>query len=177
MHQFKVFIINVVALNVFTCVCGIKSLELKTEEENFDLEQQRLLVNIMFTGNQFTLLSNRMLKQFLLTAHQFNVLRILRGKKGNPISVKDMHARMLDSSSNVSRRVDKLLAKNLITRITCSNDRRKVELTITIKGLQLLSEIDVFLKVIKKRLRSAITEDEAKIVGRNLDKFRIINQI
>ena len=152
-------------------------IEQEIEQENFDSEQQRLLINIMFTGNQFTLLSSRMLKQFSLTTQQFNVLRILRGKKGNPISVKDMRGRMLDSSSNVSRLVDKLLVKNLITRITCSNDRRKVELTIPKKGLQLLSEIDVFLKVIKKRLRSAITEDEAKIASRILDKFRIINQI
>lgn len=152
-------------------------IEQEIEQENFDSEQQRLLINIMFTGNQFTLLSSRMLKQFSLTTQQFNVLRILRGQKGNPISVKDMHGRMLDSTSNVSRLVDKLLAKNLITRITCLNDRRKVELTIPKKGLQLLSEIDVFLKVIKKRLRSAITEDEAKIASRILDKFRIINQI
>jgi DNA-binding MarR family transcriptional regulator len=152
-------------------------IEQEIEQENFDSEQQRLLINIMFTGNQFTLLSSRMLKQFSLTTQQFNVLRILRRQKGNPISVKDMHGRMLDSTSNVSRLVDKLLAKNLITRITCPNDRRKVELTIPEKGLQLLSEIDVFLKVIKKRLRSAITEDEAKIASRILDKFRIINQI
>jgi DNA-binding MarR family transcriptional regulator len=152
-------------------------IEQEIEQENFDSEQQRLLINIMFTGNQFTLLSSRMLKQFSLTTQQFNVLRILRGQKGNPISVKDMHGRMLDSTSNVSRLVDKLLAKNLITRVTCPNDRRKVELTIPKKGLQLLSEIDVFLKVIKKRLRSAITEDEAKIASRILDKFRIINQI
>lgn len=152
-------------------------IEQEIEQENFDSEQQRLLINIMFTGNQFTLLSSRMLKQFSLTTQQFNVLRILRGQKGNPISVKDMHGRMLDSTSNVSRLADKLLVKNLITRITCSNDIRKVELTIPKKGLQLLSEIDVFLKVIKKRLRSAITEDEAKIASRILDKFRIINQI
>ena len=152
-------------------------IEQEIEQENFDSEQQRLLINIMFTGNQFTLLSSRMLKQFSLTTQQFNVLRILRGQKGNPISVKDMHGRMLDSTSNVSRLVDKLLAKNLITLITCPNDRRKVELTIPKKGLQLLLEIDVFLKVIKKRLRSAITEDEAKIASRILDKFRIINQI
>ena len=152
-------------------------IEQEIEQENFDSEQQRLLINIMFTGNQFTLLSSRMLKQFSLTTQQFNVLRILRGQKGNPISVKDMHGRMLDSTSNVSRLVDKLLAKNLITRITCPNDRRRIELTIHKKGLQLLSEIDVFLKLIKKRLRSAITEDEAKIASRILDKFRIINQI
>ena len=54
-------------------------IEEEIEQENFDSEQQRLLINIMFTGNQFTLLSSRMLKQFSLTTQQFNVLRILRG--------------------------------------------------------------------------------------------------
>ena len=152
-------------------------IEQEIQQGNFESEQQRLLINIMFTGNQFTLSNNRMLKQFLLTTQQFNVLRILRGQKGSPISVKDMHGRMLDSSSNVSRLVDKLLIKNLIARITCPYDRRKVELTISKKGLELLLEIDVFLEDTKSRLRSAITEDEAKIASRILDKFRIINQI
>ena len=119
---------------------------MKIEEEiqqgSVQSEQQRLLINIVYTGNQFTLYNNRMLKQFSITTQQFNVLRILRGQKGNPISVKDIHGRMLDSTSNVSRLVDKLLAKGLIERIICPKDRRRVELTITNKGLDLLGKID-----------------------------------
>jgi DNA-binding MarR family transcriptional regulator len=154
---------------------------MKIEEEiqqgSFQSEQQRLLINIVYTGNQFTLSNNRMLKQFSITTQQFNVLRILRGQKGNPISVKDMHGRMLDSTSNVSRLVDKLLAKELIERIICSNDRRRVELSITKKGLDLLDEIDVLFTGMKQAMKSAITDEEAKIASRILDKFRIINQI
>ncbi len=154
---------------------------MKIEEEirqgSFQSEQQRLLINIVYTGNQFTLSNNRMLKQFSITTQQFNVLRILRGQKGKPISVKDMHGRMLDSTSNVSRLVDKLLAKGLIERIICPNDRRRVELTITKKGLNLLGEIDALFEGMQQAMKSAITEEEAKIASLILDKFRIINQI
>jgi DNA-binding MarR family transcriptional regulator len=118
-----------------------------------------------------------MLKQFSITTQQFNVLRILRGQKGNPISVKDIHGRMLDSTSNVSRLVDKLLAKGLIERIICPKDRRRVELTITNKGLDLLGKIDECFGGLKVEMENAITEEEAKIASRILDKFRIINQI
>jgi len=154
---------------------------MKIEEEirqgSFQSEQQRLLINIVYTGNQFTLSNNRMLKQFSITTQQFNVLRILRGQKGKPISVKDMHGSMLDSTSNVSRLVDKLLAKGLIERIICPNDRRRVELTITKKGLNLLGEIDAIFEGMQQAMKSAITEEEAKIASLILDKFRIINQI
>jgi DNA-binding MarR family transcriptional regulator len=117
------------------------------------------------------------LKQFDLTSQQFNVLRILRGQKGNPISVKDIHSRMLDSTSNVSRLVDKLLVKDLIVRITCPSDRRRVELTITSKGLSILSKIDEMFVEKKQKLKSVISEEEAKMANAILDKFRIINQI
>ena len=153
---------------------------MKIEEEiqqgSFQSEQQRLLINIVYTGNQFTLTNNRMLKQFSITTQQFNVLRILRGQKGNPISVKDMHGRMLDSTSNVSRLVDKLLAKVLIERIICPKDRRRVELTITPKGLNLLDEIEVVFGSLRNKMKNAITEEEAKIANSILDKFRVINQ-
>jgi len=153
---------------------------MKIEEEiqqgSFQSEQHRLLINIIYTGNQFTLSNSRMLKQFSITTQQFNVLRILRGQKGNPISVKDMHGRMLDSTSNVSRLVDKLLAKELIERIVCPNDRRRVELTITPKGLKLLDEIEIVSGSLRHKMKNAITEAEAKIANSILDKFRLINQ-
>ena len=154
---------------------------MKIEEEiqqgSFNSEQQRFLINIIFTGNQFTLANNRILKKFAITSQQFNVLRILRGQKGKAISVMDIHGRMLDTTSNVSRLVDKLLVKKLIERIISPEDRRKVALTITKKGIKLLSEIDIDGEDLKQKMRNAVTDEEAKTASRILDKFRIINQI
>lgn len=154
---------------------------MKIEEEikqgSFESEQQRLMINIIYTGSQFTLANNRMLKEYDLTSQQFNVLRILRGQKGNPLSLKEIEQRMLDRSSNGSRLVEKLLKKGMIERVICEEDRRRIELTITSKGLRLLDKIDENHEGMKEGLKAAITEEEARIANQILDKFRNINQL
>jgi DNA-binding MarR family transcriptional regulator len=154
---------------------------MKIEEEikqgSFPSEQERLMINIMYTGNQFTLRGNRDLKPFDLTTQQFNVLRILRGQKGCPLSVKEMEGRMLDRSSNISRLVDKLLKKSLIERLVCEEDRRRVDLSITAKGMDLLAQIDEVHKEMKSALKEVLTEEEALMANSILDKLRTINQI
>lgn len=153
---------------------------MKIEEEikqgKFASEQERLMINVIYTGNQFTLSMNRDFKAFGISSQQFNVLRILRGQKGSSLSVKEMEGRMLDRSSNISRLVDKLLKKMLIERITCEEDRRRVEVSITEKGMLLLEKIDEEHVGIRDLIKNAITDEEAKIASQILDKFRIINQ-
>lgn len=154
---------------------------MKIEEEikqgSFESEQQRLMINIIYSGSQFTLANNRMLKQYDLTSQQFNVLRILRGQKGKPISLKEIEQRMLDRSSNGSRLIEKLLKKGLIERVICEEDRRRVELTITSKGWTLLNDIDENHKEMREGIKSAISDEEACLANQILDKFRNINQL
>lgn len=163
-------------LHIFAAEIIIMKIEEEIKQGHFESEQQRLMINIIYTGNQLTLFNNRLLKDYDLSSQQFNVLRILRGQKGNPISVKDMEGRMLDRSSNISRLVDKLLKKALIERLVCAEDRRRVEVSITQKGLDLLSDIDVQHLDFKAALKNVITEEEAKVASQILDKLRIINQ-
>ncbi len=163
-------------LHIFAAVIRKMKIEEEIKQGRFESEQQRLMINIIFTGSQFTSANNRMFKKYNLTSQQFNVLRILRGQKGQPISVKDMEGRMLDRSSNISRLVDKLLKKMLIERITCEEDRRRVEVSITEKGMLLLEKIDEEHVGIRDLIKNAITDEEAKIASQILDKFRIINQ-
>jgi len=152
-------------------------IEDEIKQSRFESNQQRLLINILFTANQFSLSHNRSLRQFNISTQQFNVLKILKGQKGNPISVKDMFGRMLDKSSNVSRLIDKLLLKKLIKRVVDKDDRRRVNVSITKSGLLLLKDIDVVMRKINIDIRSVITDEEARIASGILDKFRIINQI
>lgn len=155
----------------------IMKIEQEIKQGSFDSEQERLMINIMYTANQFTLRGNRDLKPFDLTTQQFNALRILRGQKGCPLSVKEMEGRMLDRSSNISRLVDKLLKKSLIDRLVCEEDRRRVDLSITAKGMDLLAQIDEVHKEMKSALKEVLTEEEALMANSILDKLRTINQI
>jgi DNA-binding MarR family transcriptional regulator len=43
--------------------------------------------------------------------------------------------RMIAKTSNTTRLVDKLLLKNFVTRKVCLENRRKIEVLITQKGL------------------------------------------
>ncbi len=132
---------------------------------------QKAVVNILFTSRVLEERTARVLKPHGLTAPQFNILRILRGQKGSPATVKLLVERMLDKSSNASRLVDKLLEKGLVERITCPNDRRAVEIRITSSGLDLLQEIDR-REFWEDRPGAILSEAEAHQLSGLLDKLR-----
>lgn len=112
-----------------------------------------------------------MMKEFGVTLPQFNVLRILRGQKGKPLSINELIERMIDKSSNASRIVDKLESKQYVLRRVCSNDRRQVEVTITEKGLGLLKEMDEPIKSLELQVRG-ISEKEAETINILLDQIK-----
>lgn len=67
---------------------------------------------------------------------------------------------MIHKMSNTTRLVDKLIEKKLVERDICENNRRKVEITITPKGLNLLTNIDNKLEVKEAQLVQHITPIE-----------------
>src|SRR5262245_7670467 len=73
-----------------------------------------------------------------ITLQQYNVLRILRGARGEPMSALEISERLIEEAPGVSRLLDRLLAKGLIARDRASEDRRRLECSITARGLELL---------------------------------------
>jgi DNA-binding MarR family transcriptional regulator len=146
-------------------------LEDEIKQKKFKDEYEKLVVNILFTGNWMNLLNAKNLKPLGLTLPQYNVLRILRGQHPEPATVNLLIDRMLDKSSNASRIVDKLLKKNLVARKICKNDRRSVDVLITGKGLELLKQIDGESKKWNQAYKS-LNPEEAKKLNFLLDKIR-----
>ena len=147
------------------------SLENDINQPKFRTEHQKVIVNILYTYNWM----NERLKIFFekedITQQQFNILRILRGAKA-PISTLQIRQRMLDKMSDTSRIVDRLVVKSLAKKITCSADKRMVDVTITTKGKKLLEKLDAFeLKM--DEVAGTLTEDDAKTMNKLLDKMRM----
>lgn len=140
-------------------------------QAKFRNEHNKAIVNLLYTHSWLSERMSSVFKPFGLTAPQYNVLRILRGQKGKPATVNLIIERMLDRMSNASRIVDRLEAKNLVSRQQCSQDRRAVDVCITEKGLDILAQIDTIMDKWEKELR-IISEDEAKELNRILDKLR-----
>ena len=74
---------------------------------------KKIILNIMYTQNIVAEKFNDILKQYDISGEQYNVLRILRGQKGNPANMCVIQERMLAKTSNTTRLVDKLLLKEL----------------------------------------------------------------
>jgi DNA-binding MarR family transcriptional regulator len=146
-------------------------LEEEIKQKTFRNEYEKLVVNVLFTGNWMYLVNTKSLKPAGLTLPQYNVLRILRGQHPKPATVNLLIERMLDKSSNASRIVDKLLKKNLVVRKVCKKDRRSVDVLITEKGLELLKQIDGFQDEWRKTFKK-ISKEEAKSLNNLLDKLR-----
>ena len=97
---------------------------------------------------------------------------MLRGFRSEaPVSIGFIKDRMLDKNSDVSRIVDKLYERGLVTRCEKSTDRRQKDVDISDKGLELLAAMDECEKKVDTLL-SNLTEDEVKQLNTLLDKIR-----
>jgi DNA-binding MarR family transcriptional regulator len=133
---------------------------------------KKTLLNIMFTQNFTSEKLNEVLKSHDLSAEQFNVLRILKGQKGNPVNMSDIQERMIAKASNTTRLVDKLLLKELCTRKVCPDNRRKIEVLITSKGLQLLNSVDPEVENFENEWAEKLTIEELSTLNYLLEKLR-----
>ena len=80
--------------------------------------------------------------QFNLSTSLFNVLRILRGSHPTALTCGEIGARTIARDPDITRLVDQLSARGLVTRRRSETDRRVVEVSITAKGMDLLRALD-----------------------------------
>ncbi len=113
------------------------------------------------------------LKPFEVSLQQFNVLRILRGRKGEPANMSTINDRMVTKMSNTTRLVDKLMAKGYVSRQTCPSNRRKVEIDITPAGRDILLKMDEAVAESESRLLNALNHEELKQLNILLDKIKV----
>ena len=146
-------------------------LEDEIKQSSFRNEYHKLAVNIIFTHSWLMSKIYELLDEYDLTPQQFNLLRILRGQYPKPASITLLKERMLDKMSDASRLVERLLAKGLVERKICPEDRRKVDVVITKKGLKLLEKIDKKDNEMDNYLKN-LSEVEAKKLNELLDKLR-----
>ncbi len=136
----------------------------------FQDEFQKLEVNLIYTFHWLQARVAERLEGTDITLQQYNILRILRGQYPNPATIMLLKERMLDRECDASRLVDRLVQKALASRTLCPDDRRKVDVLITQKGLDLLKMIDKRESFLKQH--ATLSEAEAKTLNALLDKLR-----
>jgi DNA-binding MarR family transcriptional regulator len=142
------------------------------QQKQFRSVYQKTVVNILYTAGWLNQITTNYLRPFGISGEQYNILRILRGMHPETATVKTLTERMLDRMSNASRLVEKLKQKELVDRRECPFDRRRVDISITQKGLDLLEETAKFMDQDYDRRLEVLCAEEAEELNRILDKLR-----
>ncbi len=139
--------------------------------KKFRNEFEKLVINITYTASWIRSRHIQFFRKYELSPEQYNVLRILRGQYPDQSSVNLVQERMIEKMSNASRLIDKLVRKELVERKECPEDRRQMDVRITLHGLDLLTVIDLEIEQINRHMFDC-EEEEAKRINESLNRIR-----
>ncbi len=140
------------------------------QKRPFRSNRHKVTVNLIYTYGWWMAVLRSFFKPYKITTQQFNILRILKGADG-PLSTSDIRERMLDSNSDTTRIIDRMVAKSLVVKKTCPQDKRLVDVTLSDKGMILLNRINENMPLLDRAIEH-LSEDEAEELSRLLDKMR-----
>lgn len=110
--------------------------------ERFRSREQEAAVGLLRTADAVKRHFTQVIERHGITLQQYNVLRILRGAAPDGLPTLTVGERMIEQTPGVTRLIDRLEKKKLVTRVPCPRDRRRVYCRITPEGMALLSELD-----------------------------------
>jgi len=103
--------------------------------------EETIFLELLRTTDMLARGLNGVLKAEDLSATQYNVLRILRGAPGG-LPCGEIASRMITRDPDITRLLDRLEKRGLISRCRETKDRRMVMARITPDGLKLLGRLD-----------------------------------
>ena len=130
------------------------------------------VISILAVGYRVNDELSAMFKTHGISLPQFNVLRILRGRKGEAANLSTIQEQMIHKMSNTTRLIDKLIEGDYVNRFVCEKNRRKIEIFITKKGLELLNNLDKQLQTKEQFLLNDLDNNEKEELMQLLSKVQ-----
>ena len=87
-------------------------------------------------------------------------MKIFRGAGPEGLPTLVVAERMLERTPGVTRLIDRMEKKGLVSRERCAEDRRRVWCRITATGLELLEELDAPIRDVDDALADVLEEKE-----------------
>jgi DNA-binding MarR family transcriptional regulator len=130
-----------------------------------------LFVAFLRIADTFGAQAEQVIKTAGLTAAQYNVLRILRGAGRAGLACREIGERMISRDPDITRLLDRMEKRNLITRERQSDDRRVVKTFVTPEGLEVLKTLDRPVSALHKRQFQGIAPAKLKVLGAMLEEI------
>ena len=113
-----------------------------------------------------------LLNGYGLTATQYNVLRILRGAGEHGTCGREIASHLLTAEPDITRLLDRMKKRGLISRRRDAKDRRFVTTRITPSGLEILAVLDAPVAELHRRQFRSLSGAGLQQLIAALDKLR-----
>ncbi len=133
--------------------------------------EDRAFIALQRAADKLALQAEQLLKSNGLTGAQYNVLRILRGAEPHGLACSSIAERMISHDPDMTRLLDRMEKRRLITRQRQSDDRRVVKTRITSGGLELLKRLDPMVRELHKRQFAHIAAARVRTLADLLDEI------
>ena len=145
--------------------------ELK-QSKPFECLEEEVMLNLARTAEYLGSRVAEVFKRADLTGTQYNALRILRGAGAEGLSCREIGERMVTTVPDVTRLLDRLEARSLISRERPAHNRRQVITRVTQEGLRLLADLDEPVVESHRCLAGHLGEKQLKTLNRLLEALR-----
>jgi DNA-binding MarR family transcriptional regulator len=129
-----------------------------------------LFVAIVKTADSLSQEAEQLIKAHHLTGAQYNVLRILRGAETEGLLCRGISERMISRDPDITRLLDRMEKRRLITRERQKDDRRVIKTRITAEGLAFLKKLDHPVRDLHKRQFGHMKASRMKILAELLEE-------
>ncbi|HXM99067.1 MAG TPA: MarR family transcriptional regulator [Candidatus Dormibacteraeota bacterium] len=134
--------------------------------------ENRVFVALLQTADALNLQAEQVIKSSGLTSAQYNVLRILRGAEPHGLACRGIGDRMISHDPDITRLLDRMEKRNLISRERQTDDRRVVKTRVTKQGLDLLKQLDQPVHELHRRQFCHLPESKLKTLLDLLEQIR-----
>jgi DNA-binding MarR family transcriptional regulator len=135
--------------------------------------ENRVFVALLRAADTLAQEAEQLLKSAGLTGAQYNVLRILRGGEPEGLPCRAIGDRMISHDPDMTRLLDRLEKRSLITRERQTDDRRVVKTRITPQALSLLKTLDQPVRELHKHQFRPMSASRLKILSGLLEEVRV----
>jgi DNA-binding MarR family transcriptional regulator len=131
----------------------------------------RAFVALQRAADKLAMQAEQLLKSNGLTGAQYNVLRILRGAGPDGLACSSISERMISHDPDMTRLLDRMEKRDLITRQRQSDDRRVVKTKITSGGLEVLKRLDAPVRDMHKQQFAHMGAARVKVLAELLEEI------
>lgn len=133
--------------------------------------EEAIFVAILRAADSLSQQPDQIIRGAGLTSAQYNVLRILRGAEPEGLPCNVIGERMISRDPDMTRMLDRMEKRDLITRQRQKDDRRVIKTRVTEEGLKLLKKLDTPVREAHKEQFRHIGSARLKILSELLEEL------